>query len=135
MAVSLKQINVKDPELREVQQNVADAVQALAAEESPAVGVISVSSNQKLVGNEDVVLVDASTSTSEIALVLPGPRLLRKLLTVKVTKAGSNPVRIKATDIPATGSPTIDGNASAAIPAGSATALRIVSDGRNYWTL
>lgn len=135
MAIALKQENVRDPELRQVQQNVADAVTALANAETPSVGVVSVSANTKLVGNEDVVLVDASTATAEIALVLPGPRLLRRLLTVKVIKAGSSAVRIKAVDIPATGSPAIDGNASMAIAAGAATSIRIVSDGRNYWTV
>lgn len=135
MAIALKTITVRDPELREVQQNVADAVGALAAAETPTVGVISVSANTKLVGNEDVVLVDASTATAEISLVLPGPRLLRRLLTVKVTKAGAVAVRVKAVDIPGVNSPSIDGAASVAIPAGAATALQIVSDGRLYWTL
>lgn len=134
MAVELKRVPLDDPKLQTFEQNVADAVTELSNQRS-AVGVIRISANQKLVGNEDFVLVDASTATTEIALVLPGPKLMQRQLTIKVTKAGSQVVRVKAVDIPANGSPTIDGNASVAIPAGAATSLRIVSDGRNFNTV
>lgn len=132
--VALSIVDTKDPDLRTVQQNVDKALRDIQAEQA-AVGVLAVSSNTKLVGNEDVVLVDSSAASAEIALVLPGPRQFKKIVTVKVIKAGSSPVRVKAVDIPATNSPTIDGAASVAIPAGAATSIRITTDGRNFWTL
>jgi len=130
MSVTLKQFNPKDPDVVQLQQNTADAVVALSKEADPSVVVLSVSSNTKLVGNEDVVLVDASTATSQISLVLPGPRQLKTILTVKVTKTGSQSVIVKATDIPSV--ITIDGGSSITLQSGS---IRVVSDGRNFWTV
>lgn len=125
MAVTLKVIDVADFDLRQVQQNVADAVAALSEAKAPNVGVVRVSASGKLVGNEDVVLVDAPG----VSLVLPGVKLLRRAVTVKAPPGA--PVTIKAVDIGT--SPTIDGATSVIVPAGGT--LTIVSDGRNYVTL
>lgn len=135
MAVSLTQTNLASADTQEFQRNVTDAVKALSDERLPALGVLFVSASRKLVGNEDVVLVDASTSTTEIALILPGTKLLRRSLTVKVRKAGPQAVRIKATDIPSGVTPSIDGEASIAIPAGETGSRVIVTDGLNYFTV
>lgn len=133
MAVELKRVALPDEVLQTFQQNVADAVDELS--KSTPVGVIRVNASRKLVGNEDYVLVDASGATTELSLVLPSPKQLQRALRVKVTRAGSSAVRIKSVDIPGTGSPTIDGNVSVAIPAGAEEGLTIVSDGRNFNTV
>ena len=134
MAVELQRVSFDDAKLQTFQQYVADAVAALSEQRS-AVGVLPISASRKLVGNEDFVLVDASTATDEITLVLPSPKLVQRQLTIRVTKAGSQAVRVKAVDIPSTGSANIDGSASVAIPAGATTSLRIISDGRNFSTV
>ncbi len=134
--IELKQIDAKDPQLQQVQRNVADAVEALSNQKVPALGVLRVSSNQKLVGNEDVVLVDASTATTDVTLILPSVKALQRLLRVKVVRASSTyAVVIKAVDIASTSSPTIDGVASVSIPAKSNGSVEIVSDGKNFSTL
>jgi hypothetical protein len=135
MAIELKTFNPSDREVAQLQQNAFDAVAALAAQKAPAVGVVSLSSNAKLVGNEDVVLVDASTATAAISLILPNVKQLQRDVIVKVTKAGSFPVTVKAVDIPSVAAPTIDGKASVSIPAGSEGRVQIVSDQRNFWTV
>lgn len=135
MAVTLQTTNLVDPDVQEFQRNVAAAVEALSNEKA-SVGVLGpISASRKLVGNEGVVLVDSSTAASEITLILPGVKLLRQRLSVKVVKAGSNAVRIKAADIPGPTTPSIDYAGSIAIPAGSATGVSIVTDGLNYYTV
>lgn len=136
MTVRLKQVEVADPQLREVQQNVADAVAALSSAPPPAVGVLGpVTASRGLVGNEDVVLVNSSAATAELFLVLPPVKLLQRILRVKVSDAGSFPVSVKAVDIPQTTSPKIDGGNVVSIPSGTEGSLSIVSDGRNFHTI
>jgi hypothetical protein len=135
MAIALKTFNPSDREVAQLQQNTFDAVAALSAQKGPPVGVVSISGNTKLVGNEDVVLVDASTATVSISLILPGAKQLQRAMIVKVTKAGQQQVTIKAVDIPSTTAPSINGVAAVAIPAGSTGHVQIVSDGRNFWTV
>ena len=135
MAVRLKPVSLRDAEVREFQQNTADAIEALDTKPVKALGVLSVTAGRTLVGNEDVVLVDASAATTEIALILPSPRVLQQAITMKVTRAGGVPVSVKAVDIPSTSTPTIDGGNAVSLPAGAAQSLTIVSDGRNFWTI
>jgi hypothetical protein len=135
-SIELKTLDVKDPQLQQVQRNVADAVTALSDQRAPALGLLRVAASQKLVGNEDVVLVDASTAIAELFIILPPVRLMKRLLTVKVTKAGANAVTIKAVDIAGTTSPTIDdGKVSVSIAKGETGSVQIVSDGRNFSTI
>lgn len=132
MGITLKTFNTPNADVRQLQQNVADAVEALDSKATPALGVLSVTASRGLVGNEDVVLVDSSSATGEISLVLPAPRALTRRITVHVTKAGSFPVSIKAVDIAQTNSPTINGAAKVSIPAGEEGTLTVVTDGRVF---
>lgn len=132
--MAFKQINVRDAELREVQQNTADAFEEVGAARLPPVAISQVSTSGKLVGNEDIVLVDASIATKEIILILPGVKVLTRRTTVKVRKAGSVAVTLRPVDIADTGSPKINEVAAVSIPAGSTTSITVFSDGRNYWT-
>jgi hypothetical protein len=131
MPVELKRIQPKDPDIREFQQNVADALQRCQDAAGTVVGVLSVSSNTKLVGNEDVVLVDAGSAGAALSLILPGVKVMRKLLTVKVVQQGSFPVVIKAVDIHTATTPKIDGGNQVTV-SGS---VRVVSDGRAFHTV
>ncbi len=131
MAVTLKLVNAKDSDLRQVQQNVADAVTSLSTQLTPSIGVLKISSNTKLVGNEDVVLVDAGTAVASIQVVLPSK--LNRELTVKVTRAGNFPVLVKAVDVAVKGSPTLDGAAQVVLD--GTTSVRVVTDGLNYFTV
>lgn len=136
MAVTLKRTDPSNAEVRALEQNVADAIEELASQPPPALGVLRISASRKLVGNEDVVLVDASTSTTEIFLVLPSPKVLQRALRVKVAKASTAfPVTLKAVDIPTTGSPTIDDANTVSIPVGETGSMTVVSDGKNFSTV
>ena len=132
VAIALKTIPLQDAQLRELQQNVADAVGSLDAKPAPVLGVLTVSASRSLVGNEDVVLVDASSVPGELALVLPSPRVLTRRITVHVVKAGPSPVTIKAVDLATATSPTINGAAKVSIPSGQEGTLTVVSDGRVF---
>jgi hypothetical protein len=131
MAVELKLIQPKDPDVRQLQQNVSDALQGCQPEGGSRIGVLSVSANTKLTGNEDVVLVDAGSATAEISLILPGVKVLRRALTVKITRAGSFPVVVKAVDIPSTSSPRIDGENQVTVDG----KLTVISTGRAFQTI
>ena len=131
MAVKLKTIPIRDAEARELQQNTADAIEALDGKPSAPLGVLQVSSGRTLVGNEDVVLVDASTATQQIALILPSPRVLTRRLSVRVVKGSPFNVVLKPVDIPKTGAPTINGESQFVV----VLPTTVVSDGRNFWTV
>lgn len=135
MAIRLKPITPKDNDVRQLQQNVADAVEALDSKGQPPLGVLAVSASRTLVGNEDVVLVDASTATVPLTLVLPAARVMQRRLTIHVTKAGQQAVTVKPVEISSTASPTINGGDQVSIASGQAGSLTIVSDGRNFWTI
>lgn len=136
MVVELKRVALTDELQREFQQNVADAVEQLSTQKAPPAGVLRVTGNKKLVGNEDFVLVDSSGATAEVQIVLPPPQALQREVTVKVTRASSAfGVTVKAVDIPSTQSPTVDGAATVSIPVGTTGSIRVVSDGRNFWTV
>lgn len=133
MAIQLKTIDCRDDQLRDVQTNVSNAVAELDAKGIPPLGVLAVEAGRALVGNEDIVLVDASGATSELFFVLPSPRALKRALQVWVTRAGPFAVTVKAVDIPSFSTPRINGSNTISIPAGSETSLTVVSDTRNFW--
>ena len=135
MAVELKRVSFDDSKLQTFQQYVADAVEELDKQRTTA-GVLRISSSRKLVGNEDFVLVDSSGITAELFLVLPSPKVLQRALTVKVTRSSpSFGVTVKAVDIPAATSPTIDDGNTMSIGKNTTGKLTIVSDGRNFSTV
>jgi len=131
-SITFKPVDTPDATIRQLQQNIADAVDQLANQPAPPLGVLSISSGRTLVGNEDVVLVDASQAAAELTLILPAPRLLTRRLTVHVIKAGAFPVTIKTVDIPVSTSPTINGAPKVSIPSGQEGTLTVVSDGRVF---
>jgi len=130
--ITFKPVDTPDPTLRQLQQNIADAVEQLANQPAPPLGVLSISAGRTLVGNEDVVLVDASQAAAELILILPAPRLLARRMTVHVIKAGTVPVTIKAVDIPSATSPTINGAPKVSIAPGQEGTFTVVSDGRVF---
>ena len=93
----------KKPDKDNIEKLIADASAAVRTYTGQTwftgPGTLTVRSSRKdyvTIGGVTSVtsVVDASTSTTEIALILPGVKLLRRSVTVKVTKGGPQAVRI-----------------------------------------
>jgi hypothetical protein len=127
--VKFKTIPTEDPTIRTLQENIS----ALAVQLQPrGPVVVTVSSNYKILGTEDIVHVDSQQGP--VKITLPNPSSTAKPLTIKQVnlqgaKTKVNPVTI----VSANGQKTIAGAASLALDDTGTGSVSLTSDDLQHW--
>lgn len=125
-----KKTQTGNPDLDRVQQRIQEFAESIPAQSGPV--VVSVSSDYRLTGNEDVVHVDAQNGPVRVTLLAPSSA--NRPVTIKqVNPPTGNSSVNQVTVATADGSKTIAGASSYALDTTGTGSVTITADDRQHW--